>query len=152
MPRGKRGNHASANQQHRWRDLPQVASTGYVKLRVERKGAACAHGGQRPRLHADHSRQARQYITVMDEAPRPVRNVYGFEMSAQDVELDGRSGEAMKRQPDMGVVKGGHEPLNDALRKWKGQRPVLGASKIVLTRFHVVDVEAFLGATTIQAN
>jgi hypothetical protein len=34
MPRGKHGNDARANKQHRWRGLPQIASTGYVKLRV----------------------------------------------------------------------------------------------------------------------
>jgi len=34
MPKGKHNNHAKADSQHRWQDLPQIASTGYVKLRV----------------------------------------------------------------------------------------------------------------------
>jgi len=34
MPKGKHNNHAKADRQHRWQDLPQIASTGYVKLRV----------------------------------------------------------------------------------------------------------------------
>jgi len=34
MPKGKHNNYAKADSQHRWQDLPQIASTGYVKLRV----------------------------------------------------------------------------------------------------------------------
>jgi HNH endonuclease len=36
MPRGVYQNHATASQQHRWRAGSQIASNGYVKVRVGR--------------------------------------------------------------------------------------------------------------------
>jgi hypothetical protein len=42
IPRGKHRNDVRANKQHRWRGLPQIASTGYVKLHVGKDHALAA--------------------------------------------------------------------------------------------------------------